>query len=90
VYAVAVQTPRGRFGAMMNFGPRPTFGDTERSIEAHLFDVDGDFYGMRVRIDFVRFLRETKKFATPADLVEQLGRDRENALQALRESARIS
>jgi riboflavin kinase/FMN adenylyltransferase len=83
VYAVSVQTPRGEFGGMMNLGPRPTFGDERASIEAHLFDVDADFYGMRVRIDFVRFLRETKKFATPAELVKQLGRDRENALGAL-------
>ncbi|HKY98641.1 MAG TPA: bifunctional riboflavin kinase/FAD synthetase [Gemmatimonadaceae bacterium] len=83
VYAVAVQTPRGRFGAMMNLGPRPTFGDMERSIEAHLFDVDADFYGMRVRIDFVQFLRETRKFSGPGELVAQLGRDRESAVAAL-------
>jgi riboflavin kinase/FMN adenylyltransferase len=83
VYAVRVQTPRGVFGGMMNLGPRPTFGDSTVSIEAHLFDVDADFYGMRVRIDFVKYLRETKKFATPGDLVQQLTKDRENALSAL-------
>jgi riboflavin kinase/FMN adenylyltransferase len=68
---------------MMNLGPRPTFGDEQTSMEAHLFGVDADFYDMRVRIDFIRYLRETKKFATPAELVKQLGRDRENALAAL-------
>lgn len=83
VYAVAVQTPRGRFGAMMNLGPRPTFGDMERSIEAHLFDVDADFYGMRVRVDFVQFLRETRKFSGPDELIAQLGKDRIDALAAL-------
>lgn len=83
VYAVRVQTPRGDFAGMMNLGPRPTFGEPKISIEAHLFDVDADFYGMRVRIDFVRYLRETRKFATPAELVQQLGRDRENAIAAL-------
>jgi riboflavin kinase/FMN adenylyltransferase len=83
VYAVMVQTPRGRFGGMLNLGPRPTFGDTALSIEAHLFDVDADFYGMRVRIDFVAFLRETKKFADASELVRQLEKDRESALRAL-------
>jgi riboflavin kinase/FMN adenylyltransferase len=87
VYAAIVQTPRGRFGAMMNLGPRPTFGDLERSIEAHLFEVDADFYGMRVRIDFVRFLRETRKFRAPEDLVAQLSKDRTQALAALGEAA---
>jgi len=83
VYAVMVQTPRGRFGGMMNLGPRPTFGDLDRSIEAHLFDVDADFYGMRVRIDFIAFLRETKRFADASELVRQLEKDRESAHRAL-------
>lgn len=83
VYAVMVQTPRGRFGGMLNLGPRPTFGDPALSIEAHLFDVDADFYGMRVRIDFVAFLRETRKFADASELVRQLEKDRESALRAL-------
>jgi FAD synthase len=38
---------------------------------------------MRVRIDFVQFLRETRKFSGPGELVAQLGRDRETALAAL-------
>jgi riboflavin kinase/FMN adenylyltransferase len=53
VYAVRVQTPRGPFGGMMNLGPRPTFGEMETALEAHLFDADADFYGMRVRLDFI-------------------------------------
>jgi len=83
VYAVMVQTPLGRFGGMMNLGPRPTFGDASVSLEAHLFDVDADFYDARVRIDFVSYLRETKAFADAGELVRQLGRDRENAHFAL-------
>jgi riboflavin kinase / FMN adenylyltransferase len=83
VYAVMVQTPLGRFGGMMNLGSRPTFGDSELSIEAHLFDVSVDFYGMRVRIDFVAFLRETRRFADAGELVKQLEKDRESALRAL-------
>ena len=83
VYAVMVQTPLGRFGGMMNLGPRPTFGDPAVSLEAHLFEVDADFYGARVRVDFVSFLRETKRFADASELVEQLGKDREQALFAL-------
>jgi riboflavin kinase/FMN adenylyltransferase len=83
VYAVMVQTPRGRFGGMMNLGPRPTFGDYERSVEAHLFDVDADFYGMRVRIDFAAFLREIRRFGSPGELAAQLQKDRESAHRAL-------
>jgi riboflavin kinase/FMN adenylyltransferase len=83
VYAVMVQTPLGRFGGMMNLGARPTFGDPNLSIEAHLFDVTADFYGMRVRIDFITYIRETRKFSGAEELVKQLEKDRESALRAL-------
>ena len=83
VYAVRVQTPRGPAGGMMNLGPRPTFGDKATSLEAHLFDVDGDFYGRDVRIDFVARLRETRKFASPELLSKQLAHDERDARNAL-------
>lgn len=83
VYAVRVQTPRGAFGGMLNLGPRPTFGESAIALEAHLFDTDGDFYGMRVRLDFVARLRETRRFESPQALVEQLRRDEQDARRAL-------
>jgi len=83
VYAVRVQTPRGPVGGMMNLGPRPTFGDTETSLEAHLFDTEADFYGAQVRIDFVARLRETRKFASAKQLSKQLAHDERAARSAL-------
>jgi len=83
VYAVRVQTPRGPVGGMMNLGPRPTFGDPATSLEAHLFDASGDFYGVYVRIDFVRRLRETRKFASAEQLSKQLRHDESEARSAL-------
>jgi riboflavin kinase / FMN adenylyltransferase len=83
VYAVCVQTPRGEFGGMMNLGPRPTFGESERTLEAHLFGSPGDLYGSRVRIDFVSFLRDTRKFASAEELARQLETDRNDAMRAL-------
>jgi riboflavin kinase / FMN adenylyltransferase len=79
VYAVRVTTPTGTFGAMMNLGPRPTFGEPAVALEAHLFDADGDWYGARVRVDFIARLRDTKRFAGPDELVKQLARDEEMA-----------
>ena len=67
----------------MNLGPRPTFGEVEKTIEAHLFDTSGDFYGASVRIDFIEFLRDTRKFESAAELAWQLGKDRDDAIRAL-------
>jgi riboflavin kinase/FMN adenylyltransferase len=83
VYAVRVQTPAGPVGGMMNLGPRPTFGDSATSMEAHLFDVSGEFYGAQVRIDFVARLRETRKFASAELLSKQLAHDEREARNAL-------
>ena len=83
VYAVRVQTPGGPVGGMMNLGPRPTFGDSATSLEAHLFDTAGNFYGVHVRVDFVARLRETRKFASAEQLSAQLRHDEREARNAL-------
>lgn len=83
VYAVRARTARGVFGGMMNLGGRPTFGDLERTLEVHLFDVSGDWYGERVSVDFVRRLRDTIRFDSVDRLIAQLGEDAKNARFAL-------
>jgi len=83
VYAVRVQTPLGPFGGMLNLGPRPTVGDESVTLEAHLFDTAGDFYGTRVRVDFLRRLRDTQKFESLDLLVDQLRRDERAARETL-------
>jgi riboflavin kinase/FMN adenylyltransferase len=85
VYAAVAETRRGRFGAMMNLGARPTFGDERISIEAHLFDTDERFYGERVRLSLAARLRDVTRFPSPQALVEQLSRDAAAARRALTE-----
>lgn len=83
VYAVRVQTPTGAFGGMLNLGPRPTFGDDRVGLEAHLFDAEGDWYGARVRVDFVARLRDTMRFDGPEAIRKQLQADEQAARRAL-------
>ena len=83
VYAVRVQTPQGAFGGMLNLGPRPTFGQPERRLEAHVFDAAENWYGASVRLDVIARLRETRAFANPEALRGQLARDEAAARTAL-------
>ena len=83
VYAIRAAGRSGQFGGMMNLGPRPTFGDTAVSLEVHLFDAVGDWYGQTVRVEFVSRLRDTMKFSGPDALVAQLRIDAEDAHRAL-------
>ena len=83
VYAVQVLGSRGRFGGMMNLGGRPTFGDDRRTLEVHLFDASGDFYGDQMEVVFVARLRETMRFTGADALVAQLHADADAARTAL-------
>jgi riboflavin kinase/FMN adenylyltransferase len=66
--------------AAVNVGIRPTFV-TGRGllIEAYLLDYEGDLYGQTLRVAFVERLRGEKRFQSVDDLVEQMGRDVEQA-----------
>jgi riboflavin kinase/FMN adenylyltransferase len=83
VYAVRVQTPMGPYDGMLNLGPRPTFGEAESVVEAHLFDANLDLYGARLRVDFVARLRDTQKFSGVEALRAQLEQDAMNAKRVL-------
>jgi len=75
VYAVWVEWPGGRDGGMLNQGPRPTVGDLARTIEAHLFDFEGDLYGAWVRIEWVKRIRDVRRFESLDGLRAQLVED---------------
>jgi riboflavin kinase / FMN adenylyltransferase len=72
--------------AAVNVGVRPTF-TTGRGelIEAYLLDFDGDLYGSELRLDFMRRLRGERRFATAAELIEQMHRDVEQTRKVLAE-----
>ena len=83
VYACRVSAADRTYGAMVNLGPRPTFGESARALEAHLFGYEGDLYGEQVTVAFVSRLRSTRKFGSVDELRAQLERDREAAQTAL-------
>jgi riboflavin kinase/FMN adenylyltransferase len=61
--------------AVVNVGHRPTFGARGLRIEAHVLDFTGDLYGVRIRLSFVRRLRDEQRFSGVDELVAQIGLD---------------
>ena len=43
-------------------GTNPTFSGTVRTVEAYVLDVDEDFYGHEVAVDFVARLRGQERY----------------------------
>lgn len=67
---------RGRdLAAAVSVGTNPTFSGRERRVEAFVLDLDEDFYGEQVALDFVERLRGMERFDSPDQLVAQMRDD---------------
>jgi riboflavin kinase/FMN adenylyltransferase len=76
VYAVRVILGDKSFDGIANLGFRPTVSqDQRRVLEVHLFEFEGDLYGMHLEVEFLRFVRGEKKFASLEELRDQIARD---------------
>jgi len=87
VYACVVDRldsagPSALAKAVINVGERPTVG-AGFSVEAHLFDFEGDLYGERLRLHLCTRLREERRFAGLDELRAQIARDMNDAKDAL-------
>ena len=76
VYATRVWLPEGPKPAVTNVGVRPTFDNDDRlTVESNILDFSGNLYGSQVRLEFLSFLREERRFPSPEALGEQIRRD---------------
>ena len=74
------------YGGVCNIGFRPTVAAGQGAgptIEAHLFDFEGDLYGERLELEFVARLRGEERFDGIDALKAQIARDAEAARKLL-------
>jgi riboflavin kinase/FMN adenylyltransferase len=83
VYAVQAAVNGNLYKAMLNIGNRPTVDGSKKTVEAHLFDFQGDLYDMQITIYFKAFLREERKFDGLEQLKAQLKLDQVTAKKLL-------
>jgi len=81
IYAVRAALRSHQGPGLLHLGPRPTFKGSPPSVELHMLDFDGDLYGELVRVEFLTRLRDVKPFASAGELVDQMKRDREMAVE---------
>ena len=75
VYAGFVRFGEKEYAACTNVGVAPTFGRTERRVEAYLLDFEGDLYGRVVDVSFVKRIRQERRFSGVDELIGQIRRD---------------
>lgn len=75
VYACYAEVNGKRYRAVANLGQNPTFGGSALSLEAHLLNFKGNLYGKKLRLHFVKRLRQERSFASAEELVQQIRLD---------------
>ncbi len=58
-----------------NLGYRPTFNGKKILLEVHLFNFSGNLYNKYLRVEFLKFIREEKKFKNVEQLKKQINVD---------------
>ncbi len=84
VYAITATTKQGLFQGMMSIGVRPTVTDHgPRTVEAHLFGLQGEIYGEPISVRLHYRLRDELKFESMEAMKYRIAVDKEEALRAL-------
>jgi riboflavin kinase/FMN adenylyltransferase len=85
-----VETLKGSrwYSAVLNLGRRPTFGPAGEILpEVHFLDFRGDIYGRCVEVEFVRKIRDERKFGGVRELRDQILIDVDRAREFLGDKA---
>ena len=79
VYLTKTKAEGSWYPSITHLGARPTVTDGTIRLETHLLQYQGDLYGKKIEVAFVKFLREVTKFKSLEDLQAQLCEDKKNA-----------
>lgn len=84
VYATFADIDGKSYPAMTYIGRRPTMNDEQpQSIETHIISFDGNLYDKEIKIRFVDFVRDDKKFDNFEALKRQIGIDEQQIINIL-------
>ncbi len=84
VYLTLVYLAGNVYRSLTNVGSNPTFGNSKRTIESHLLDLNDVLYGHEIKIEFIRKLRDERKFASREELACQINLDVQHAKEMLK------
>jgi riboflavin kinase/FMN adenylyltransferase len=75
VYAVIVESEEQKYHGVANIGFSPTFKDHEFTVEVHILDFNENIYNKKIRINFVKRIRDEIKFSGIAELSQAICKD---------------
>ncbi|WP_240903656.1 bifunctional riboflavin kinase/FAD synthetase [Chengkuizengella sediminis] len=77
VYVVKISLNDKVYSGVLNIGVKPTFYEENitPTLEAHIFDFSEDIYDEEIKVEFLSYLRDEKRFQSVEALVEQIKED---------------
>ena len=75
VYATYCTYNGKRYPSVTNVGIKPTVGENEKNVETHIFNFDKELYGSKIKVEFLKKLRDEVKFDDFRELSDQIERD---------------
>ena len=83
VYVTEIHYQGKKYVGITNIGTRPTIDyiSNEYVIETHIMGFSKKIYGEMLRVDFLEFMRDERKFDTVEDLRQQLKKDQKFAME---------
>ena len=79
VFAVRVHVNGCYYSGVANLGTRPTVKTNTPLLEVHLLDFKGNLYGRELRVEFIKKLRDERKFDSLSALTDAISADVEHA-----------
>lgn len=78
VYAGYTYVNDKKYESIINIGDNPTVGSLKRNIlETHIINFSEDIYDQNIKVSFLEFLRDEKKFSSFEELKNQLNKDKQ-------------
>ena len=75
VYAVTVECLDKKLQGVANIGYSPTFDDHIFTVEVHILDFEENIYGKKIRVNFVKRIRDEIKFSSLEELSDAIRND---------------
>ena len=75
IYATLFHIGQERWLSVSSIGFNPTFGAGPRTVESYILDFDRNIYGKKVKVAFLKKIRDEKKFTDAASLIAQMQND---------------
>jgi len=69
---------------ILHYGSSPTFKREHKLIEVYVFDYESELYDKEVEVEFISYIRPTKKFSSKEEIIAQITKDVLNARDILK------